>query len=209
MRLREYALNYIALFFLLALTADALIANWTLNPLWDLLYARIQMNLFYNAHASSILAICAAAFWMIHKKDGIPVAVFSAFGTASIHEISLDIADLGVFHISSGLSLSYLVYLSAFLIMGLAIGKRYHRNILTMTFPLMMIWFLILTALPHGSTIDPDVPFGPSTDFNSPLANTEEVLSWIVPASLWFLPRKSQPSFPHSEGSLFKKLQSH
>lgn len=190
MKARDFLLNYAALFFLLVLTADALVANWTLDPLFDILYTRIQMNLFYNAHPISVLAVCAAAFWMVWKKDGLPVAVFAAFGTASTHEIALDISDLGVYHISSGLSWTYLLYLLAFLGLGLVLGKQYHRRVLGVTFIIMLAWFFILTALPHYSTIDPEVPFGASPYFYSPLANVEEVVSWLVPASLWFMPRR-------------------
>ena len=187
---RRFLANYISLFLLLALTADALVADWRLDPIWNVLYARIQLNLFYNAHASSILAVCASAFWLIYKKDGIPVAVFAAFGTASIHELTLDFVDLTVFRISSGISWAYAVYLFAFLGIGFFISKPYHKRVWLSTFALMFVWFLILTALPHGSTIDPDVPFGASKDFYNPLVNVEEVASWLVPTGLWFLPRR-------------------
>ena len=171
---------------LLLLTVDALDANWLAGPL----YARIQLNLFYNTHAVSILAVCLSAYWLILKKDGIPLAVFAAFGTASIHELMLDFVDLSVFHISSGISIVYGLYLLAFLGVGFLLTKKYHREIWLWTAGLMFVWYVVLTMLPHGSTIDPNVPFGASPDFYNPLVNIEEVASWIVPAALWFLPRR-------------------
>lgn len=190
MQIKALLLNYVALFFLLALTADALVADWQLTP-WTILYARIHLNLFYNAHAASILSVCVAGYYLAFvKKDGLALGVFAAFSTASIHEITLDATDLMVFHQSSGLSPTYLVYLLGFLLAGLKLARPYHRRIMFVTALMMLCWFLVLTSLPHYSTIDPNVPFGPSADFNNVIANFEEVSSWLAPVSLWFLPRR-------------------
>ena len=181
-----------SLFLLLFLTVDALDANWSFNPIWDILYARIQLNLFYNTHAISILAVCAAGWYLaFYKKDSLPVAVFAAFGTASIHELSLDAVDLAVFHIPSGISIGYGFTLFLFLGIGAFLFTgRYHKNVWAIQVVGMFAWFLILTALPHGSTIDPNVPFGASKDFYTWWVNAEEVFSWVIPLSLWFLPRR-------------------
>ena len=185
--MKSFVLNYVSLFLLLVLTADALTGTWWEGPL----YSRIQLPLFYNAHATSILAIVLAGWYLaFYKKDGIAVAIFAVLGTASIHELTLDAVDLAVFHISSGIDLRYGIYLFAFLGVGYFVSKRYHKEIWFWTAGLMTVWFLVLTALPHGSTIDPNVPFGASADFYTWWVNLEEVASWIVPVSLWFLPRR-------------------
>ena len=186
MKIRAFALNYASLFLLLVLTTEALAGSWWEGPL----YARITLNLFYNAHALSILAIAAGAWWMVYRKDGFPVAVFAALGTASIHELTLDFTDLAVFQISSGIDTRYAIYLFAFLAIGFFISKQYHKKIWALQFGLLLSWFLILTSLPHGSTIDPDVPFGASKDFYTWWVNLEEVGSWLAPMALWFLPRR-------------------
>ena len=168
-----------------------MVADWRpFDPIWNLLYAHIQLNLFYNSHASSVLAVCASAFWLIYKKDGIPVAVFAAFGTASIHELTLDAVDILVFGIPNGISQVYAVYLIGFLVVGFFVSKRYHKEVWLWTAGMMLLWFLVLTQLPHYTTIDPDAPFVPSKDFYNPIANLEEVSSWLAPVSLWFLPRR-------------------
>lgn len=191
MKIREFALNYISLFLLLALTASSLIADWKLDPIWNILYARVQSNLFYNAHASSILAICFLGFYLaFRKKDGLPTGVFAAFSVAAIHELSLDFSDLVVFHQSSGISPMYGAYLFGFLIAGIYLGKRYHRRVFLVTTIIMVSWFLILTSLPHGTTISPDCPFCPSDDFYTWWVNLEEVGSWLLPVGLWLLPRR-------------------
>lgn len=187
MSIKQFALDYISLFLLLVLTVDALYADWTLNPI----YARIQLNLFQNSHAISILAVCASAYWMAFiKKDGMAVAVFAAFGTAAIHELALDAVDLSVFQMSSGLSVGYAVYLFAFLGIGFFISRPYHKRVWLVIFLMMMIWFLVNSMLPVGTTIDPLHPFEPTPDFYNPVTNIAEVASWIAPVSLWFLPRK-------------------
>ena len=189
---------------LLVMTVDGLYADWSLNPIYDLVFARVQLNLFLNAHASSILAIVAAAYYMAFlKKDGLPVAVFAAFGTASIHELSLYSVDEIAFRSTSGVNLYYGIYLLGFLSIALMISKKYHRNVLFSTALLMFIWYFALATLTYsgfviGSTADANVPFGKSSFFYNPVTNVAEVISWLAPTSLWFLPRrwfgqKSQP----------------
>jgi hypothetical protein len=198
MKVREFVINYIALFILLTMTVDALDSNWNLNPIWDLFYSRIQLNLFYEAHAFSILPFCIAAFFMWKvKKDEMATAVFAALGTASIHEICLDINDEIYFRVSSGISPGYALVLLSILGIGAFIAcKRYHKNVWAATFVMMTAWFAVIGFLGYfhiysvGSTIDPNVPFGKSIWFNNPVTNVAEVVSWIAPSSLWFLPRK-------------------
>lgn len=212
MKLQTFLLNYAALFLLMGLTADALIANWNFNPIWDIFYARIgyqnQSLIFYNSHAASILSVCAAGFWLwLKHKDPLPVAVFAAFGTASIHEIALDAADLGFFHIPSGISWSYGSVMAAILVIGWSLNTSYHKKVWLSITVMMTLWFLILgslnyTGLYHiGSTISATKDFAPSNDFYNPQTNFFEVVSWLAPVSLWFLPReiftrKSRSSSP-------------
>lgn len=189
---KGFLLNYASLFGLLFLTVDALDASWWEGPI----LAKIQLNLFYNNHALSILGLCAAAFYMwLKRKDPLPVAVFAAFGTASIHEWLLDINDVIYFGVGSGISAGYAIVLLGLLGVGFFLSKPYHRKVWLVQGAMLMSVFLVVGYLNNftpyviGSTIDPGVPFGASQYFNNPVTNGVEVGTWLLPASLWFLPR--------------------
>ena len=185
-QMKAFILNYFSLFALLVLTVDALDANWLAGPL----YARIQLNLLYNTHALSVLAICLGAFYLaFYKKDGLAVGVFSAFGIASIHELSLDAVDFSINHIGSGIEPKYAAYLFGFLLVGFFIAKPYHKRIWIASAVMLFSWFILASFGHFGSSTTLDA-FTPSKDFYNPLTNFMEVSSWIVPASLWLLPRR-------------------
>jgi len=178
---------------LLFLTLDALYASWWDGPL----YARIQLNLFYNSHALSILPLTMAGFYMwLRKHDALSTAAFAALGTASIHELALDANDLLYYHVGSGISTPYAIVLFGLLGVGLLVSKAYHRKVWFWMALMMMAWFLVVgyidtnTPFVIGSTIDPNVPFGASQYFWNPVTNFAEVISWIAPCLLWFLPRR-------------------
>jgi hypothetical protein len=201
---KDFALNYAALFMLLVLTADGLYADWSFNPVYDIVFAKVQLNLFFNAHASSILAIVCAAYYMAFvRKDGLAVAVFAAFGTASMHELGLYVVDEVAFKTTSGANAIYAAYLLVFLVIGWVIIKRYHKRVWAATLALTLAWYFVLAGLTLsgygvGSTLSSTVPFAQSALFYNPITNLAEVVSWLAPVSLWFLPRKWFRSRPSS-----------
>jgi hypothetical protein len=189
MRFRNIAANYVALFLLLFLTANALVANWTLDPIWDLLYARVQSSFFHNTHAISTLSICAVCFVLLakFKFKGLPMIVVSCVATASIHELTLAVFDIALStELPQGVSLQYAIYLSAFLILAVWKGSHFQRRILGTQFFVLVLVYLLDVILKPGSTISGSEP---SPFFYNPLTNAVEVLSWVVPALLWLLPR--------------------
>ena len=182
----QFVLNYASLFMLLVLTTAALDSTWLQGPL----YARIQLNLLYNTHGLSVLAICVSAFYLAFvKKDGLAVGVFASFGIASIHELSLDAVDFSINHIGSGIEPKYALYLFGFLGVGYFISKRYHREVWLWAAGMLLSWYLLASFFNIGSSTTLDA-FTPSKDFYNPLTNFMEVASWLVPASLWLLPRR-------------------
>ena len=193
--MKQFILNYVSLFMLVFLTVDALDASWWQGPL----LAKIQLNLFYNNHALSILAVTGSGFYLwLRKKDPLPTAAFAAFGIASIHELILDVSDVAFFGQQSGISIGYAVALFGVLGVGFFVSKRYHKEVWFAAAGIMFVWFFLTgyINLNHpfgwyiGGTIDPSVPFGASPDFNNPVANGAEVGSWLLPCSLWLLPRR-------------------
>ena len=172
-------------------TINSLIADWRADILWDIVYARVQTNWFLYAHASSFLFLCFTVyyFWLV-KKEWVAVAAFAVFGSAAIHEFTLDIVDIFLFKIDSGLSLAYGVYLAAFLVIGWFIVSPYHKKIWLLTVVVMFMFYFVAGLWLHlGSTLNgygqPDPTF-----FYSPVSNAGEVLSWVIPTALWFLPRR-------------------
>lgn len=132
----------------------------------------------------------------LYRKDDLSTAVFAALSTASIHEILLDVNDELYFRVSSGISPGYAVILVVILAVGIWKGKTYHRRLLMAMGLLMTSWFAVIGLIDTysgfviGSTIDPNVPFGQSPYFFNPLTNFAEIASWLVPSSMWFLPRR-------------------
>jgi hypothetical protein len=189
MRLREAAINYVALFLLLFLTANALVANWTLNPVWDLLYARVQSSFFHNTHAVSMLSVCLVAFVLLAKSKlrGMPVIIVCCIATASIHELTLAVFDIALSKsLPQTVSFQYAGYLSLFLFLAIWKGSHFQRRILGTQFFALIILYALDIVLKPGSTI---VGAQPTTLFYNPLTNAVEVFSWLIPALLWLLPQ--------------------
>jgi hypothetical protein len=181
----------ILLLMLSALLASAIYANWNLNPVWDVFFARITGPVFYGAHATPLLAICLVAVYLsIFKYRSFTIPVIALFGTASIHELSL----LGVGYLLNGLlngiwfaynniSLSYAVWLVVFLIVGLRILPNRELKTWGLIAILMLSWWSITAFLPVVSTLDP-------AHFYNLASNVQEGVSWFLPTAIWLLPRK-------------------
>ena len=186
-------------FFLLlvSLTVNSLIANWNLDPVHDFFFARVEGPVFYEVHAASILSLCFVASYLIVKGlvtnfdngiSTIALSVTSVFTTASIHEIGLAITDYFRAGVNSGISLKYAVWLSAFFLIAVALSKPYHRKIWLVQAIGLMMFYQVGFALGIQGTTSLSNPFAPSSDFNNFTDNAAEVLSWVLPASVWTIP---------------------
>lgn len=173
---------------------DALYADWNKDLFHDLFVAKIQQPLFYNNHSVSILFVCAAGYYMIARRDYMPTAIYCALATASIHEFSLGAID-SLLGTNSGISWNYAVVLSAFILLAVGLGKTYHRKVLTTLTLIMIIWFGCVALLNYngfniGETMSNTIAFGKGANFDNPITNFAEVISWIIPSSVWMLPRR-------------------
>jgi hypothetical protein len=90
--------NYGAVWLLVLLTINGLIGDYTLNPIFDLFFARTHGMVFNNVHVSSILGICLVCWYQIvvalrSKSPAIIQAyrpykwVLVIFASASWHEL--------------------------------------------------------------------------------------------------------------------------
>ena len=195
MEIRKFALNYVSLFLLMTLFVDALLANWTFSPEWDILFARIQGPIFYMNHASVVVFICGIGLFRIIQSRFTEIHqwALAIFATAAIHELALGGADvvLGGFSFASlTLSPKYAVYLTMFLIAAIMWCKPYQRRILVyMSIGIVTFFFAqLINEYPTtvGSSI---IGFEPTANFYNPSTNFWEVVNWIVPGAMWLMPK--------------------
>lgn len=172
-----------------ALLVDSCFANWKLNLLWDLLYARVTGPIFYGARASSLLSICVMAVVLMVRYRSFVVPTLALLGTASIHEFSLLAVALawwpmdGVVFRGDGISLNYAVWLTIFLLVGWRFIGSYERKMWVVLAGVMLAWYWVEMFTPWPSTLNPAY-------FYNLGSNTSEAVSWFLPASLWLLPRR-------------------
>jgi hypothetical protein len=175
-------------FLLVALTVNSLYATWSLNPLYDLLYSRVQGMIFYNSHSSSICFLCLTAFVMIAKDRGhIARWTLALFGVAAIHEFALNIFDLTVFGVSSGMAVSYAIWLGFFLLIGWFVipVELKQRWIAIAVF--MFLFYLLTFSFHVGSSNNGFLLTSLAFNFWTDLT---EVSSWIIPTSFFYLPKE-------------------
>ena len=195
MEIKAFVLNYISLFLLFTLLVDALIADWTLNPIHDVLFARISGPIFYMNHASVVVFLCSIGLVRILQSRLTIIApwCFAIFATASIHELALGGSDIivGGFDFA-GLALSpkYALYLTILLVAAIIYCKPFQRRVLVyMAIGVVSFFFTqIIWEYPGtvGSTI---LGFNPTANFYNPSTNFWEVVNWLVPGAMWLMPK--------------------
>jgi hypothetical protein len=171
------------------LAINSLFANWNLNAVWDLCFARVTGPIFYGARASSLLAICGMAVYLSWRWRSPSIATLALFGTASIHELSLLAVALawwpldGVRFDGDGISLSYFLWLLGFLLLGLKFLPSYQKRMWLIIAGVMLAWYWVAMFTPWPSTMDPRY-------FYNLGSNLSESVSWFLPVSLWLIPRR-------------------
>lgn len=194
MRIKEVLLtcsDAIFLGIMVYLFYNVLQAQWTLDPLWDLFYARITGPIFQTAHASSMLFILAVAADKIAPhilKTGHPSKwMLAALSTVSMHELTLDLvkATGGIGFLDS---YRYMAYLVAFLVLSLLFCSPYQKRVL-LVIGAVLLPFFILTGLAFHLGVDV-IDFNPGPYILDPTTNVVEVASWLIPSALWFLPER-------------------
>lgn len=190
--LLEYTGNSILGMFLVVLTINCLVADWTLNPIWDIFFARVRWPIFYEVHASSILSICfVGLFRIIQSRGQISQWVSSTFATASLHELILYVFDLSLlgwnYKQPIGVAWQYATWLIVFLSIAILIGSKYQKRILFFQCIFFLMWFTIDIIVKPGSSIN---GFFPTAQFLNPLTNVMEVMSWLIPAGFWLIPQR-------------------
>lgn len=183
-RLGRLISDYFFLFVFLLFFASAFIADWTLNPIHNLFFARLTGFLFYNLHASSLMAVSLVGVYFLVKTRlrDISRTVLGIAGLGAIHEFVW-----GSFYGSLFLS-SNIRYYSAFgifLILAYIFCRAKQRRALSISFIFITPYelFGIVAGVPLTQT---DL-FTPTEYFNALIPNAFEVLSWILISLVYLL----------------------
>jgi hypothetical protein len=185
--------NVIALITIMFFGFNFILANWSINPIEDLLYVRSAGFILPANHVSSAFAIVLTAFYFAAKYYDHAVRwLFLVFSTVSIHEYILDGLNVPAMIVAHTLSYTitfrWFFWLGFFLVPAMVFGDKQTRKIqlriALFCLVYMGAWFLVAESLNIDTyTI---LAFAPGPAFHDFIPNFFEVTSWIVPASFWF-----------------------
>lgn len=185
-------LNAFTFAILFGLAINFSMVQWKPDPVYILLYMRAIGPVFYLNHYSSTIAITTTMLFFALKnpanafKTAIPI-----LSTVGIHEIVLD-----VLQFQGSLSVSYIAEWALWISLGVYLATKEQRKTLLQIFIVIALFTLAwdsgISLLHHGvSTIlHVGTTFIPGPMYLDPLDNVLEVFSWLLPLSLWYLPRK-------------------
>ena len=201
------------------LTFDALISDWRLDPVWDILYARVKGPLFYNAHASSVLLMCLVGIYASYRMKSAVKGFAFILGMGAVHEIILAIfyipfgssSGITFFTIVGGRSYygldygSYLLMgLGTFLLLAPAWGRRLIVYMCAFIVPYYFMCFFLYAHGIIGETVD---GFALTRWAYDPLNNGVEVAGWLGICLIGLMPKSlaSRP-IPFIEAPLKARL---
>lgn len=171
-------------------------ANWSWNPINDLLFARVTGPLLYGNHALVGLFLCFNIIYLtIWRKRNISISLVLLLATVSIHEfILLPFSTLwwGWSASSALLSTTYSFWLIAFLALALHYGTKHDRKLLGQIALICCAYFAVMDFVFFLQNFHPitlaKFSYGP--DVFNPEANAVELLSWFIPFSWWTIKGK-------------------
>jgi hypothetical protein len=184
------------------------IANWSWNPIEDLLYVRTAGPILPANHVSSAFAIIlVAGYFVLKDLDHAWKWVFLIFSTVSIHEFTLDILNIPTMYAAHTLSYTFTFrwefWLAFFLVPAVLIANKEQRKILLFIAVFCAVyiggWIIIAEAFNIDTYTILAFAAGPAAyDF---LPNFFEVSSWVIPASFWLLKLNGQGVSGQQRGS--------
>jgi hypothetical protein len=183
--------NSLAWAIIAGLWVNFLWAPWPVswNLAWDFLFTRTGGPLLYANHVSSAVVILGVVtYFGLKNREHIASMSMIILSTVAIHEFILEIVTLPVTHFFFFLNLRWIFWLS--LVLGSALilsdrqGKIRMGKIALVVFVYMVVWDLIIwtTGLDYRTV----VVFAPGPAFFNPWDNIIEIVSWILPMSMWF-----------------------
>lgn len=167
--------------------------QWSINPIWDILYLRTGGPLLYGNHEIVGLALCAIPIYYCIKERSIrrlPIWLCCMFATVFLHEVviqSFGAIPYGILIVHQ-LFNSYMLILGVFAALAFVFGTPFQKRILIYVAILClctsapaMILYRVFNYYPMTlSTFSP----GPQIfDF---WANLFEDIYWYIPISIWF-----------------------
>lgn len=195
----RFAASAFAAMVMVAVALDGLIADWTLDPVHDILFAKIGGPVFTTAHAFSIVFVVFCGAVVALKTKSMLQGAAVTFGTAAIHELMLvpyaylfsedpgiHIFQPGFFHFDYGAYLLIALILSVVFFPKLRPGfllvfvfaTAYYALTFTSAYGLHVAWF--------QPTINSGT--GPTAYFHAWPNNLQEIFGWAVMSGLWLLP---------------------
>jgi hypothetical protein len=201
--------NVIALIGILFFGFNFVLANWSLNPIEDLLYVRSAGFILPANHVSSAFAIVGTAFYFAAKYYDHAIRwLFLVFSTVSIHEYILDglsIPSMILAHtLSYTITFRWWFWLTFFLVPAVVLANKEQRKIQfrIALFCLVYIGGWILAAEAFNIDTYTILAFVPGPAYHEFLPNFFEVTSWIIPALLWFTYKGVDPeSIRYNKGA--------
>lgn len=200
--LGRLVLNLFAFLLMVGVLLDGLIADWTINPVHDILFAKIGGPLFTTAHAFSILAVAIAGLVVAARTKSLLKGTGVTFGTAAIHELMLvplayvfqkdpgiHVFQPGFFFFDYGAYL--LIALGASLVAFPELRSRF-----ALFFVLISAYYLVTFIGAYGLNLPWFQPTinsatGPTPYFLAWPNNLQEIFGWALGAAVWLVPASS------------------
>ena len=186
--------NQIAIMLNLVMIFNFAFANWSINPIEDLLYVRSDGFLLPANHISSALALTSTtAIFQLRDWRKATNILFVIYSTASIHEYILDAfnipAMLAAHTLGYTLTFRWVFWLALFLVIGLKMSTREQKKKLAIITAFCAVYiggwvFLATTFNIDTYTI---LYYAPGPAFHDFIPNFFEVSSWVIPALIWWL----------------------
>jgi hypothetical protein len=180
---------------------DGLISDWTLNPIHDILFAKIEGPAFTTAHAFSIVFVVFCGAVMAVKTRSVVKGAAVTFGTAAIHELML-VPYAALFQQDPGIRIFqpgfFFFDYGAYLLIALGLSLFFFPT-LRPTFFLVFLFSVCYYAVTFTGAYGLHLPWfqptinsgtGPTAYFSSWPNNLQEVFGWGVMSGVWLLPTK-------------------
>lgn len=164
----------------------------SLNPIFDFLIVRSGGPILYANHVTSCIALLGVTtYFVIKEPKHLAKWCIVIFATASIHEMILDtifvpLVGYGLF------SFRWEFWLSLVLILALWLSNREQKKRLGYIAIVCTIYSAIWVSLVIAFHIDMRtiVIFKPGPAYYDYTENALEVFSWLIPISMWFIPKR-------------------
>lgn len=170
--------------------------KWSWNPFYDLMYLRIGGPFLYGNHVITALFILSVPLYFCIKEgySAMPKWLTCMFATVFLHEISLQTFGYLAYGmlVTRQIINSYILILGLFALAAFVFGNKFKRKRLYLiALVCVLSSFVAMSAYAifnyHPLTLG---TFAPGPQLYSFFPNLFENILWILPVSIWYLPKK-------------------